>query len=110
MDVSEGRRQKVARSFDPIEPPGNLEHVLGRGVELISSASPDPILHPSNNPGLHLKDKFIFMTAFEQFDRDAEVLLEGEIAPVEHVAVEEVRFTRGAASLRLFDKRDHILI
>ena len=83
MYVSKGRRQEVARPFDPAESAPNLEHVFRCGVELFSSASLDPILHPSNDPGLNLKDDFILMAALDQFDGDFEVLLERQIAPVE---------------------------
>ena len=50
------------------------------------------------------RDDVILMTATEQFDGDVEILLERQIASIEHMAVEEVRFAGSAAFLRLFDQ------
>ncbi len=83
---------------------------LRRGVELLSTASLDPILHASDDRGLHLKNELILMTAIEELDSNVEVLLERQIAPVEHVAVEEVRFAGSATLFRLLDQRNHITI
>jgi len=55
----------------------------GVGVEFLSSATLDPVLYPSNDPGFHLEDDFVLMTALEQRGGDVEVLLEGEVAPVD---------------------------
>ena len=59
---------------------------------------------------LDLEHQIVALKPIEQLDRDIQVVLECEIAAVEHVAVEQVRPPGCPATLCLLDERNHELI
>ncbi len=107
MHVAERRREQVARALHRVQPPCDLQGVLGRRVELRGGARPDAVLLASHDPGLDLEDQVALPEPFEQLHGDVEVLLERQRAAVEHVAVEQVRLARRPPPLGLLDERHH---
>jgi len=92
MDIAEGRGQGISASLERVKARRNLDGILRRGVELGPCPVRDAILFSSDHARLEIKNEITFMEPFYRPDGDTEVLLDGQGAPVKHVAVKKVGF------------------
>src|SRR5690242_4753052 len=67
----------------------------------------DIILFAADCTRLDLEDEIIFRKALEKFRGNIEILLQREIAAVEHVSGEEILLAGCAAFLRFRDERQY---
>src|SRR5881227_3038683 len=81
-------RAGSGRRFGSISP--QRQAYLGRGEELCALVPDHIIFFASDSAGFYLQHEIIFRKALEQSCGDVEVLLQGEITSVEHVAGEEI--------------------
>ena len=58
----------------------------------------DAVFLTADHTGLDLQDDFVLMAKLQHFNGEIHVLLERQLAGVEHVAVEQVRLARGTAT------------
>src|SRR6516164_10642455 len=105
MDVAERGCEQVSAT-NRIEAARHLQCVLRRRVELCGLVTDDVVLFAAHCAGLDFEHQVILREAFEQLCGNLEILLQRQIAPVEHVTCEKIRPTRGAPLLRFLDERE----
>src|SRR5690606_9554810 len=99
VHVAEGGGEHVAAA-EAVEGFVHAEHVFGGGVELLSGGVfvADAVFFASDHAGFDLKDDLVLGTELHQLHGDLHVLFERKFGAVEHVAVEQVGQTGGAAA------------
>jgi len=99
VDVAEGRRQQVAAALAGPERVGDLQELLGRGVEAIAviALAADAVLLAADDPDLDLEHDVEGPALLEELRRDPQVLAERQRRAVEDVRVERRRLAALAA-------------
>src|SRR6185369_17434813 len=110
MDVAEGRGAQVTCTGNRVQSVRDVERIRRRRVEFRRGAGGNAVLFAAHHAGFDLEDELAAPKAFEEGDRNVEVLFQWQCAAVEHVAVEEIRSARRSSALRLLDERHDKLV
>jgi len=108
VDVPERRREQVALGIAGAQRLDDPHEVLGGGVERFSSPTPSALTSsslPPTTPTSQLEDDAEGGAAIQQRRRSAQVLLQRQRRPVEHVRLEQRCPAAGDPGLGLLQQR-----